>query len=92
MDKLDRPADHARPATPDYQHQDPLSAPASLRGLIHGSRLSSAWSDPRNNYEQSAHAATLDPRHAIRSAEHPSCSNQPAPITLTAHRQRHAHR
>jgi hypothetical protein len=52
----------------------------------------SAWSDPRNNYEQRATARTLDPRHAVPLLpKAPSCGNQPAHISLTARRQRHAH-
>ena len=36
--------------------------------------------------------ATLDPRHAVQLLPNsPSCGNQPAHISLTARRQRHAH-
>ncbi|MGY4773451.1 hypothetical protein ACXC9Q_41625 [Kribbella sp. CWNU-51] len=52
---------------------------------------SSAWSDPRHNYEEPI-KATLDPRPADPLRPNtPSCGNQPAHISLTARRQRHAH-
>src|SRR5699024_1366820 len=53
----------------------------------------SAWSNPRNSYEQvRATRATLEPRQANPApAEPPSCGNQPAHISLTARRKRHAH-
>ena len=52
----------------------------------------SAWSDPRHNYEQPRRGATLDPRHAdALQPNTPSCGNQPAHISLTARRERHAH-
>ena len=52
----------------------------------------SAWSDPRNNYEQPRaqrrDARLLDSGRSCRTA--PSCGTQPAHISLTARRQRHA--
>ena len=50
---------------------------------------SSAWSDPRNSYEQPTLTGRRrsTPRHAVRSCRTaPSCGNQPAHISLTARR------
>jgi hypothetical protein len=50
------------------------------------------WSDPRSDYEHLLQGATLGSRHADPLLPNiPSCGNQPANISLTARRTRHAH-